>query len=65
MSIHEAKCPWGELSVGRKVLTPTAVRSFGRQVAINIQFNSIIRNEDDVGGRATVTRDEERVLRAG
>jgi len=22
MSFHEAKCPWGEMSVGRKVLTP-------------------------------------------
>ena len=26
---------------------------------------SVIRNEDDVGGRARVTRDEERVLRGG
>ena len=26
---------------------------------------SAIRNEDDVGGRARVTRDEERALRAG
>ena len=26
---------------------------------------SVIRNEDDVGGRARVSRDEERVLRGG
>jgi len=26
---------------------------------------SVIRSEDDVGGRATVMRDEERVLRGG
>jgi len=26
---------------------------------------SVIRSEDDVGGRARVTRDEERVLRGG
>ena len=26
---------------------------------------SVIRREDDVGGRASVTRDEERVLRGG
>jgi len=31
----------------------------------NAKQRSVIRSEDDVGGRARVTRDEERVLRGG
>jgi len=31
----------------------------------NRKKQSVIRNEDDVGGRVTVTIDEERVLRGG
>jgi len=30
-----------------------------------LKEGSLMRNEDDVGGRARVTRDEERVLRGG
>ena len=30
-----------------------------------LKERSVMRNEDDVGGRARVTRDEERVLRGG
>ena len=32
---------------------------------MNGQERSVIRSEDDVGDRARVTRDEERVLRGG
>ena len=38
---------------------------FQRQGEAYRKQRSVVRNEDDVGGRARVTRDEERVLRGG
>jgi len=40
-------------------------RKFQRQVEAYRKERSVIRSEDDVSGRARVTRDEERVLRGG
>ena len=45
----------------RKLIPQNKVRRIGVPKA----QRSVIRSEDDVGGRATVTRDEERVLRGG
>ena len=42
----------------RKSISRDKARHTGRK-------RSVIRSEDDVGGRARVTRDEERVLRGG
>jgi len=36
-----------------------------RDTVRHIEKKSVIRNEDDVDGRARVMRDEERVLRGG
>ena len=41
------------------------VDSRDRQGKVYHKERSVTRSEDDVGGRARVTRDEERVLRGG